>query len=121
VPTRDLPLSATLDERTIDARLQIAELGGYHVAVSTVLLCPELPIELHSSYLGHPRVATSATHLAIAPGHADIDVVSHDHAQLPVTHARERCVLDHLQALVELADQLGHTLQVELLEHAATG
>jgi hypothetical protein len=109
-----------LDDRPVASSTRLLELGGYHVALSTVLLEPRWAVEVHSSYIGHPAVATRATHLMIAPGHARTSVDEHDHMQLPVTHARERCLLDHLQVLVELATEFGHTLTVELPDHALT-
>jgi hypothetical protein len=54
----------------------------------------------------------------IAPGRASIHVVSDQAEQLPVTHARERCVLDHVQVLVELATEFGRPVGVELGDHA---
>jgi hypothetical protein len=108
----------TLDQRPVEGETRLIELGGYHVALSTVVLSSDLPIELHSSYLGHPGTDTHATHLTIARGQADARVETHDSTQLPVTHARERCVLDHLQILVELATALDHTLQLDLHDHA---
>jgi hypothetical protein len=118
VPARPLTVRLTLDAQPVASTTRLIELGGYHVAVSTVVLGPQLPLELHSSYLGHPDTATRATHLTIAPGHADTHVMEHDQSQLPVTHARERCLLDHLQVLIELATELGHTLGVELPKRA---
>jgi hypothetical protein len=86
----------------------------------TVMPDARLAAELHSSYLGHRGTATRATHLAIGPGRAWTLVAEHDYEQLPVTHARERCLLDHLQVLVDVATELGHALSVELPEHALT-
>jgi hypothetical protein len=118
VSERQLPVQITLDGQPIASRTRLIELGGYHVALSTVLLSPALAIEVHSSYLGAPGADTRATHLTITPGHTGTFVVSHDPAQLPVTHARERCVLDHLQVLVELATELGQPVGVDLGDHA---
>ena len=111
---RQLPVHVTLDQRRVASSTHLAELGGYHVALSTLLLSPTLPIEVHSSYLGAPGAQTRATHLTISPGRAVTHVTEHDPGQLPVTHARERCVLDHLQILVELATELEHPLGIHL-------
>jgi hypothetical protein len=114
----ELAVAITLGDRPVTSSTRLTELGGYHLVLSTVLLDRALPIELHSSYLGHYRTVTVATHLTLAPGTADTQVVEHAHDQLPVTHARERCVLDHLQVLVELAAEHGHVLAVHLPDRA---
>jgi hypothetical protein len=118
VPARPLTVALRLDGRSVPSSMRLVELGGYHVAIGTVVLSAELPIEVHSGYLGHAGTRTRAVHLTIAPERAGTHVVEHDHDQLPVTHARERCLLDHLQVLVDLASELGHTLSVELPDHA---
>ena len=118
VHVRALPVRLAVDDHPVASSTRLTELGGYHVAISTVLPDARLAFELHSSYLGHPATPTCATHLTIAPGHAHTHVVEHEHAQLPVMYERERCLLDHLQVLVELASELGHTLTIELPEHA---
>ena len=110
----ELQVAITLDGPPIPSRTRLTGLGGYHVALSTVLLDSATPLEVHSSYLGHRDTATCATHLTLSPGAAGTRHVEHDHDHLPVTHARERCLLDHLQVLVELAARQGHTLAVEL-------
>lgn len=110
----ELPVQITLDGCPVGSSTRLTELGGYHVALSTVLTDPRLPIELHSSYVGHQGTATCATHLTLAPGDANTRVVEHEHDQLPVTHARERCVLDHLGVLVELAAEHDRRLGVQL-------
>jgi hypothetical protein len=118
VPGQPLTVAVRLDGQSVGSSTRLIELGGYHVAIGTVVLTAELPIEVHSSYLGHPGTLTRAVHLTIAPARVDTRVVEHNHDQLPVTHARERCLLDHLQVLVEIASELDHTLSVELPDHA---
>jgi hypothetical protein len=115
---RRLSIRLSLDERPVDSETRLVELGAYHVALSTVVLNADLPIEVHSSYLGHTGTETHATHLTIAPDIADTYLATHDASQLPVTHARERYVLDHLQVLIDLATKLDQALQVDLPDHA---
>jgi hypothetical protein len=120
VPARPVTVRLNVDARPVASSTRLIELGGYQLAIGTVVLSTELPIEVHSSYLGHPGTPTRAVHLTIVPERAETHVVEHEHHQLPVTHARERCLLDHLQTLVELASDLGHTVSVELPDHAVT-
>src|SRR3954447_26823395 len=115
---RRLPLRLSPDERPGDSETPLVELGAYHVALSTVVLNADLPIEVHSSYLGHAGTETHATQLTIAPDTADTYVATHDASQLPVNPERERCILDHLQVLIVLATKLDRALQPDLPDHA---
>lgn len=78
----------------------------YIVCISTTIAA--LAHELHSSYLGHQHSnGTVASHLELTPGRPPRTWVEHhDAAELPVTHARARLLLDHL---AELQNTLEHT------------
>ncbi len=71
-----------------------------HVLVLTTTL-PDHAVTLTSTYTGHPATGTHATHLELARGLERLHTRDHDHDSLPVTHARERCLLDHAAALQE--------------------
>jgi hypothetical protein len=86
----------------------LAYASAYQLTLSTTL--PDLGVQLHSSYLGHPDAeATSAAHLMLAPARRPSQwTVSHDPAALPVRDARRRCLLDHLAVLAEQLRANGH-------------
>lgn len=71
-----------------------------HALVLTTTL-PDHGMTLTSTYTGHPATGTHATHLELAPGLERLHTRDHDHDSLPLTHARERCLLDHAATLHE--------------------
>jgi len=71
-----------------------------HVLVLTTTL-PDHAVTVTSTYTGHPATGTHATHLELAPGLERLHTRDHDHDSVPVTHARERCLLDHAAVLHE--------------------
>jgi hypothetical protein len=64
-------------------------------ALTLVTVVPELGVRFISSYVGGERVATGATHALTHPGGGELAQREHAREVLPVTHARERCLLDH--------------------------
>ena len=76
-----------------------------HVLVLTTTL-PEPAVTLTSTYVGHPLAGTHATHLELAIGRARLHTRDHDPDSIPVTHARDRCLLDHAAMLQELTGAL---------------
>jgi len=61
---------------------------------------PELGLELHSTYVGHPEVETRVTHRILGgggPKRAATEAVVRPESELPVVLARRRCLFDHLQ------------------------
>jgi len=114
---RNLPILAV----TLDGRPTTAQLTG-HGAPDAVVLTTALAdtaLALTSVYLGAGQGSALAAHLVRAPGHKP-KLIAHDvdTAELPVTHARERCLLDHAAALQQAAEELGHTLAIELSDAA---
>jgi len=58
-------LTVTLDGRPAAAAAPLGQTGAYVAEFSTVL--PELPADVHSAYLGHPRAPTRVVHLLLGP------------------------------------------------------
>lgn len=82
----------------------VTELAPHVLAITTTL--PDHATTLTSTYTGHPAIRTHAVHLELAPGHEHLHTGEHDNDSLPVTHARERCLLDHAAALQALTGAL---------------
>lgn len=81
--------------------------GTFQLTLSTAV--PDRGVQLHSSYLGHPGAErTSAAHLWIAAGGPRLWTVEHHPADLPVAHARRRCLLDHLSVLADELRAMAH-------------
>lgn len=85
-----------------------------HVVVLSTTLADD-GITLISSYTGHPQLRTHITHLILTPARRYVTQTQLPHDEVPVTHARERCLLEHATALqdataahVDLADAALH-------------
>src|SRR4051812_9195567 len=63
--------------------------------MTLITVVPELGIRFISSYVGGERSATGATHVLTHPGEGEVVQREHSRDALPVTHARERCLLAH--------------------------
>ena len=63
--------------------------------MTLITVVPELGVRFISSYVGGERSATGATHVLTYPGQGEVVQREHSRDALPVTHARERCLLDH--------------------------
>lgn len=99
-----------------------SEVGAYVVVLDTAV--PDRGIDLHSVYVGHPKVRTQATHLTLTPARHEATVVEHEHDAIPVMHARRRCLYDHLHRLQDLLQEDGAQVSipvddtaVEAIEH----
>jgi hypothetical protein len=64
-------------------------------ALTLITVVPELGVRFISAYVGGERIATGATHALTHPGGGELAQREHVREALPVTHARERCLLDH--------------------------
>src|SRR3954453_11159044 len=64
-------------------------------ALTLITVVPELGVRLISAYVGGERSVTGATHALTHPGGGELIQREHTREALPVTHARERCLLDH--------------------------
>lgn len=92
------------DGCTLRATTDLAYTGAYQLTLITVL--PDLAIELHSSYLGHPDAGeTHATHLELAPDRPpETRFAPHGGGDMPVADERQRCLYDHLAQLQRLLE-----------------
>ena len=110
--------SLTVDGRPLDCTTDLSYAGAYQLTLSTVV--PELAVELHSSYLGHPDGETAVSHLRLRPGDSPATVAELEPGgSLPVREARRLCLYDHLAVLRDLvADEAGAQVGVEVGERA---
>jgi hypothetical protein len=78
-------------------------LAGADVLVLSTTLRDQA-LGLHSVYTGHPGAPTQIVHLGLAPRRTPTnDATAVSEHQMPVVHARRRCLYDHLQRLQDLA------------------
>lgn len=113
---RQVPLKITVDGAPARSETIASSIGAYVFAIATTL--PDLAIDLHSTYTGHERAGTIATHLILAHDAYDALAQEHEHDLLPVTHQRRRCLYDHLHRLQELLEELGMQVSIPVEEDA---
>jgi hypothetical protein len=108
--------SLTVDRRSVEAKSWLAYAGAYQLTLWTIV--PELALELHSSYLGHPDGETAISHLQLRPGEPPLTVTERrPGVSMPVREARRLCLYDHLAALREL-EHTGKPVSVEVADQA---
>ena len=95
----------SIEGRRVRAETLIASAGACALVLSTTV--PERGITVHSTYLGHDGAPTQVAHLLLGGGRVESEAHSRPHAELPVVHARRRCLYDHLQRLQDLVAELG--------------
>jgi len=97
----ELPVRVLINGKQVESETRVTSIGPYVLVLDTVI--PESGMRLHSTYLGHKRTTTQATHLKLAKGGIRGTVaVEHEHDAIPVVYARRRCLYDHLQHLQDL-------------------
>jgi hypothetical protein len=112
---RLLSVDLVLDGRATTSETRYAEAGAYVLVLSSCV--PELGLELHSTYVGHPEVETRVTHLILGGGgeqRAAAEAVVRPDGELPVVFARRRCLFDHLQRLQDELAGIGHRAGIEI-------
>lgn len=72
-----------------------------NVVVITTTLADQA-VTVTSSYLGHDDVRTHVIHLILTPERRYVSQTQMAHDELPVTHARERCLLEHATVLQDV-------------------
>ncbi len=112
----DIPVEITLDGEHVRSRTRASTISPYVLVLDTVI--PEKGIDLHSTYTGHEGASTLASHLLLARGLQDTIAAEHEHDSIPVTHARRRCLYDHLQHLQDLIEQTGAEANIPIDEQA---
>ena len=109
---RRLDVELVVDGSPIASETRYAEAGAYVLALGSCV--PDLGVELHSVYVGHPGVSMRITHLALSgpPSQAASETVVRPQGDLPVVFARRRCLFDHLQRLQDELAGLGHRVGI---------
>ena len=107
-----------LDGRAVASETLVDLVGTHAVAVSTTL--PDLPAQLHSTYLGHADVDTQVAELRLVPHIGRESLTrSASAAALPIAFYPRQALYDHLQRLQEmLADGLAVDVCIDVSEAA---
>jgi hypothetical protein len=111
-----IPIEIALDGKTVPSQTLATSVGAYILAIETVL--PDQAIDLHSTYTGHEKTPTQATHLTLTPTHSECFTVEHDHDAIPVMHARRTCLYDHCHQLQSILQDHGIDVQLPIEDNA---
>lgn len=98
-----LSVSIALSGATASSETLMSESGAHVVVLSTTVAASQAPYSLHSTYVGQRGEETGATHLLLAPGRDEAQLIQRRHApnELPVAEDdRGLCLYDHLQELL---------------------
>lgn len=105
-----IPLQIELDGKRVRSETVFAQGGAYALTIMTTIARPDLPVELHSTYVGHPGELTHVSHLQLGPAGRPpmIDTAVHDEGDVCVVFTPRNAVYDHAHELVALLRELGH-------------
>lgn len=100
-----IPVKIAIDGENVRSETLASSVGAYVLVLDTVM--PDHAIDLHSVYTGHPKVRTQAVHLLLAPDTQEALSAEHEHDEIPVMHAKRRCLYDHLGHLQDFLQSIG--------------
>jgi hypothetical protein len=117
---RRLPVPLMLNGAPVESETSMVDAGAWIVCFATTIADPRAPIELYSTYMGARGATTRALHLRCGPrkGEARSEAAEHAADALPVWHAQDRLLVDHLHVVVDHATELGLALAVGELDGA---
>ena len=122
MPSERSHFTVLLNDTPDRVRLCVGRPSPWVLVLSSQLPGVDRPrAELHSTYIGHPGLATSSTHLTLAVGRdAQTQRVEHQDAGHPedcLVLFRPRAALyDHAHRLLELLQDLGHDARLRVDE-----
>ena len=103
---------------SVDGRPVASETTATAAGPSVLVLITafgELGVTITSTYIGHEGTETLAAHLVVSRGRRVLEQVEHSRDGLPVTHARERCLLDHAQQVQDaLVVETSGTITIDI-------
>lgn len=111
-----IPLRIELAGRPVRSETVYSQSGAYALTIATTVRGAELPVELHSTYVGHPGSLTHATHLRLGPEARSprIDTAEHADDDICVVFTPRNAVYDHAHELVEFFDDIGYRATVHV-------
>jgi hypothetical protein len=118
---RTIALTVKLNEHdTVESETVCNWPSPYLLAIATTLPAQGLALEVHSAFVGHAGVTTSAVHLVLGPvGDGPITLTDeHDHEALdPQIRVRE-CAYEHINVLLEVLKDLYPDARAEIPDDA---
>jgi len=111
-----IDLNLTIDGAPVESETTCTWAGAHVLTVHSVVPRPDLALELHSTFVGHPGVLTHVVHLRLGPvGHEpSITSSDHDPDDLEPTYGARVCAYDHAQRLIEVLSDVGYRAGVNV-------
>lgn len=116
----EIPLRIELDGRPVRSETVYAQAGAYALTIMTALPDADLPVELHSTYVGHPGAPTRANHLYLGP-HAHVarlETAEHGEDDICLVFTPRNAVYDHAHELLLYLQGLGRVACVHVPDDA---
>jgi hypothetical protein len=109
-------VNLALDGESVECEMTCSWAGAHVLTVHTAIPRSDLALELHSTFVGHPGVATHVVHLTLGPPGRDPSIAAADcdGDHLDPTHAPRSCAYEHAQRLIEILSDLGHRATVDV-------
>jgi len=102
-----------LDDEATPSETTVSTAGPWAIILITVV--PEFGLRFISSYVGGETIPTSAVHALTYRAGGRLEQREHVRDELPVTHARDRCLLDHaLELQAVLVEHTGARVAVDV-------
>ena len=111
-----LPFRVLVDGEPAATETSFAWAGPYALTVATTV--PQLALELHSGYVGHPGVATETTHLRLAHGLRETARATLPNESVCLVFTPRAAAYDHAHQLLELLATLGYEARLEIADDA---
>lgn len=116
-----IPVTISIDERPVRSVTRHISASAHVLVITTTIADPEHPVDLHSAYVGERGAETQVTHLALladTPG-GELSTSTHPAAAMPVAaDERHGCLYDHLDHLLALLQNQGHSAAIRLDDRA---
>jgi hypothetical protein len=117
MPVRaSISLRVEVDGAATASETRYTRAGPYVLTIATVLPRSDLAVELHSTYMGHPKLPTRATHLRLAIRDVRPAIHAPDQRDVDVVCSPRDCVYDHSLRLIDYLGELGHQAVVKIDE-----
>lgn len=113
--TGTVRLHVTIDGLARIVTTRCSQPCAHILTVHTVLPEPPFALEIHSTFIGHPDIATHAKHLVLGPIGAapTIREAEHDQAALQPGVEPGGCVYEHVATLVDVLTEHGHHARIK--------
>jgi hypothetical protein len=115
-----IALEIRLDGEPVESETTCIWATPYVFVVASTLPSAGLAITVHSTFVGHEDVPTSAVHLTVGPAGvpAALRVAHHDNTNLDPKINSRACVYEHCVVVLDYLQSLGRAATQHIPQHA---